>query len=165
MIACPFKNCLSVLTPSLLSWGITLIALLSLGTAFVAEHHFAILPCTLCIYERWVFAILALTGLCYAFLPFKPLFSCLQSLTLWGGAGLTFYHLGVEHHWWPAPSACHSTPLADNIEQLRAFILEKQPVPCDKPGWVILGFSAVFWTFLLFIGLIIAKKAARSCQS
>lgn len=142
------------LTSLFLSKAIGFISALSLSIAFIAEYGYGILPCSLCLYERFVFAALiaiAILG------KWKPVFIKMHLIALGAGVLLTFYHIGVEHHWWAAPVSCQSSlDAAETIEQLRALILEKRPAPCDKPGWIIFGVSAVTWTFFLFLGLLSA---------
>ena len=158
MALCLLKFCsLAFFNRTRFSMLIGIVSILCLACAYTAQYNYYILPCPLCIYERYVFmALIAMSMLSY----FKPSFIPFHFGILGAGMLLTFYHIGIEHHWWAAPASCRSfLQAAETLEELRALILDTQPIPCDKPGWIIFGFSAVTWTFFLFSSLFIGLIA------
>lgn len=129
------------------------IAFLCLLTAFIAEYGFGIIPCHLCLYERYVYGALGVLGVVSAF-HFSPFLFNLTGFIILGGLGLAIYHLGVESHWWQAPHACLSPPLAaGNFEDFKSHFMKKSTARCDQINWVIFGVSATIWNVVFFCSL------------
>jgi len=81
------------------------------------------------------------------------------------GAGLAFYHVGVEQHWLAGPTACTGgTSGADTVEALKAQLLGRQPVNCDEPAWRLFGVSLAGWNLLasavitIFCGAAVLRR-------
>jgi disulfide bond formation protein DsbB len=116
-----------------------------LGTALLSQYWGGLAPCELCLLERWpwwvAIAIAAaswLTGDRLA--PQIP--ALLLAIVFFVGAGLGFYHLGVEQHWFAGPSACTAGgAAATSVDTLRAQLLGKQAVMCDEVQWSLFGVS------------------------
>lgn len=126
------------------------IAFFCLVTAFIAEYSFNIIPCHLCIYERYCYAALVIIGASGA-LRFHPFLYHAATLLIILGIGLSFYHLGVESHWWQAPQSCITTSIsAGNFDDFEAQFMKKSFARCDQVTWVIFGVSATIWNLLLF---------------
>jgi len=113
---------------------------------------FGFTPCELCLTERYafyaaapiaaltaVFAIRSLHGVA------RALFVVLALVFLWN-VGLAFYHVGVEQHWWPGPTACTGT-LSDSVSvnDLMKSLNSVRVVECDKVQLRILGLSFAGW--------------------
>lgn len=145
--------------------GLIFISSGSLVVAGIAEYFFNIQPCALCIYERWLFFSLIMSAGGYFVsgylaslglmgFSFQKYMRFLSTLILLAGCALTFYHVGVEHHWWPAPANCRGgVPQSETIAEFYRLLSQKQVIRCDQPGWLIFNISAVIWTFLMFLGL------------
>lgn len=159
-------DCLEKVTARQVSQILLLLCLGFVLFAIFCEYWFKIKPCSLCYYERYVFMAIAFVGLLGRIRPMPALY--LQSFLLAVGAALTFYHIGVEHHWWQAPTSCGGGSLAVNsVEELKRQVMNAPIVRCDKPGWIIFGVSAVTWTFLVFLGLFSSMMVyiCRCCCS
>ena len=115
----------------------------ALASAYTAEYGFGLEPCILCLYQRIPFAIaivLAATGLIRPGLA-TPVMGVLV-LVFAFEAGLAFYHVGVEQHWWVAATGCASdATLAASPAQLLSSIQTAPPKPCDEVDWTFLGIS------------------------
>src|SRR6266851_2198929 len=71
-------------------------------------------------------------------------------------AGLAFYHVGVEQHWFAGPDACTGASAATgSIEEFRARLMAQQPVRCDEPQWALFGVSLAGWNLLASAALVI----------
>jgi disulfide bond formation protein DsbB len=70
------------------------------------------------------------------------------------GAGIAFFHVGVEHHWWQGTDSCGAFGApATSLEDLRRQ-LEGQPiVRCDEPAWTMLGISMAGYNMLVSLAL------------
>jgi disulfide bond formation protein DsbB len=115
---------------------------LVLAAAWGSQLWGKLLPCELCLYERWpYYAVLALGGvaLLAGRRPVSAAALTLAALAFIAGTALAFYHVGVEHHWFAGPSACTGGGPASSIEELRRRLLSQQPVACDQPQWALYG--------------------------
>lgn len=123
-----------------------------LGAALVSQYWGGLTPCELCLLERWpwwvAIAIAAaswLTGDRLA--PQIPAF--LLAIVFLVGAGLGFYHVGVEQHWFAGPTACTAGgAAATSVDALRAQLLGKQAVMCDEVQWSLFGVSMAGWNMI-----------------
>ena len=130
----------------------------ALAFAFLAQYGFGLVPCALCIYQRWPFALALLLGLIGLGLvrsgrsPAPAL--ALAGLALLVNAGLAVYHVGVEQHWWQGTAACTGVLGASaSLEELKAQILAAPVVRCDEIAWSFLGLSMAGWNVPLSAGL------------
>lgn len=140
-------------------------ALIALVIAFVAEYVFLIRPCPLCWYERYLYmALLAVSvlGLIYQ----RLIVFVFSLIILAAGFIVTFYHFGVENHWWQfmCQDVGHE---AQTVEELKRLMMQTPPPSCNTPLWKIFGLSAVFWSliyqiFLFILMLPFFKKKIKS---
>lgn len=129
------------------------IAALALLIALIAQHGFGVIPCSLCLYERYIYIGIVVVGGISLFQNHSVFFT-IMILLIVGGLGLGIYHLGVELLWWHAPSSCTGATIsASNFEDFQAQFMKKPVVRCDQVNWVIFGLSAAIWNVLLFCGL------------
>jgi disulfide bond formation protein DsbB len=137
-----------------------------LGTALLSQYWGGLAPCELCLLQRWpwrvaiVLAVAAwLAGdrvsLSWAALVFV--------LVFFVSAGLGFYHLGVEQHWFAGPTACTATgPTATTVDELRRQLLAAPLVMCDRVQWALFGVSLAGWNLIasLMLAAFCAATAA-----
>jgi disulfide bond formation protein DsbB len=143
-----------------------------LGGANAFQHIGGLQPCTLCLYQRWPWwiagglALLALLlrrerRICRAL-------SALGAVAVLVGAGIAFYHTGVEQHWWAGPTACSATAATpQTLEALRAQIFAAPVVRCDEIPWSLFGISMAGYNVLISLGtglgvLVLLKRNARA---
>jgi disulfide bond formation protein DsbB len=152
----------------LLRWP--LFALIASALMLAAAHGFerigGMAPCNLCLRAREVYwAVMAVSA---GILVLRR-FSESRSLRPWGdgliglmflfGAGLAFFHAGVEWKWWPGPASCAAGGgAATTADLLAALGGEKiSPPTCDRAAWIFAGLSMAGWN-----GLISLLLAAMS---
>lgn len=130
--------------------------------AFIAEYKFSILPCSLCIYERYVYGVLAALSVLYYFIQNRKIIY-LQFIALIVGVALSFYHVGVESHWWKGLESCSGSfnlsftdkmTTQQKVDVLRQKLSNAPVVRCDEVNWRVFGISATIWNLLVFMGLI-----------
>ena len=115
---------------------------LVVGSAWASQLWGRLLPCELCLYERWpYYAVLALGAVALAAgrRDVSAVALALASLAFIAGTALAFYHVGVEHHWFAGPSACTGNGVANSLEEFKRRLLGQQPVSCDQPQWALFG--------------------------
>lgn len=138
-----------------------IISIFLLLIAFVAEYKFSILPCSLCIYERYVYGSLAALSVLHYFIQNRKIIY-LQLIALTVGVALSFYHVGVESHWWKGLESCSGSfnlslndkmTTQQKVEVLRQKLSNAPVVRCDEVNWLVFGISATIWNLLVFMGL------------
>ena len=152
-------------TLNLLTRHWPLVALIVSAAMLATAHVFETLgyaPCTLCLRQRevyWAAIIIALLALALARgrgARMAWVFNALLALVFLYGAGLAFYHSGVEWKWWPGPQACASTGAGATTAGLDALLEGEKfkPPACDEPNWWFLGLTMANWNTLVQLGLV-----------
>jgi len=124
-----------------------------LGGALVSQYWGGLAPCELCLLQRWPWrvAIVLAAFACLAGDRVPLTITALVFvLVFFVSAGLGFYHVGVEQHWFAGPTACTASAgiTATTIEDLRRQLLAAQPVMCDQVQWSLYGISLAGWNFI-----------------
>ncbi len=144
--------------PRLVLLAIVLASLAVLTAAFTAQYLFGLEPCVLCLYQRVPYgatAVLAVGGVSFAGEGrMAGMIVGLCGVVFLTGAGLAFYHVGVEQHWWGSIAACGGAAPGDmTVEQLRAGLAAQPPKPCDQVDWTLFGVSLAGYNVLLSLAL------------
>ena len=125
--------------------ALLLIAVTALGSAYTAEFAYSLEPCVLCIYQRIPFAVIGFLGvLAYLFKSRRTIMvlTALAGIVLLIGAGLAFYHVGVEKHWWASVTSCGGGPdQALSMKQFQALLQQEPEKACDEVDWALFGIS------------------------
>ena len=147
--------------------GFVLIAsAIVLGAALASQYVGGLEPCELCLLQRWPWtaAIAICTIVLFAGERAPLLWIALVLAVVFAmGSVLAFYHVGVEQHWYPGPSACTASGnRAATVDQLREQLMHQQRVQCDQPAWSLLGVTMAGWNLvasLIMTALCIAAGA------
>ena len=154
-----------------LALGAAAIAALALGAALATERWGGIVPCALCLVERWPYRIAIVFGLAAATLPPRRARGMLAlfALTMLTGAVLAAVHVGVEQHWWPSPlpecAAPHIT--GHSLAERLAEMPDRPAKPCDAPTFLIPGlpismaamnFIASLGFFIVILGYLVRER-------
>ncbi|WP_114393367.1 disulfide bond formation protein B [Oleisolibacter albus] len=147
--------------PRLPVLGFIGICVAALATAFIAEYVFGLLPCEMCILERWAYAGtigVLLPGLTMADRPqARSLVLALGALGFLVGAVLSFIHVGIEQHWWQGFTGCTAdVSIGGGLDDLRSQILAAPVVRCDDVPWSLFGISIAGFNLLATVGLTVA---------
>lgn len=116
-----------------------LAGLAALGVAYWAQNFRGLIPCPLCLIERWPYRVVILLGLLAAVLPgrFGRALLVLAALVFLGGAGAAFLHVGVERGWWMSPLPECNGAFDQNFDSSFSGGLPATPAPpCDKPVYL-----------------------------
>ncbi|MBF0168754.1 MAG: disulfide bond formation protein B [Alphaproteobacteria bacterium] len=126
----------------------------ALAGALFSQYVLGFAPCILCLWQRVPY-VLALALGAYALGPWHSLASRRLALALAGlvflvGAGIAFYHSGVEARWWAGTDGCTANlSEATSVEELRSRLMAAPIVRCDEVPFRILGLSMAGWNALL----------------
>ena len=161
---------------TLYSWRWPVGAILVSGAMLAAAHGFERLmllyPCPLCLRQReiyWALIAMSLVGL--ALWKLKPIprfmegLNMLIGLVFLCGAGIAFYHMGVEYGWFPAPAGC-AVPTAQDAARAATGDLglgkRMATSSCTDIPWSLLGLSMAGWNLVVSAGFAaISFFAAR----
>ena len=140
-----------------------LILLATLGSAALLfgaygfQHIGGLLPCKMCLWQRWPHAAAILIGV-------GILAGC-QRLLCWLGAAAAFvtsaigaYHAGVEWGWWPGPTSCSGGGMDLGTMTGSDLLSTTAPsglVMCDEIVWQMLGLSMAGWNAVISLVLVI----------
>jgi disulfide bond formation protein DsbB len=139
-----------------------------LGTALASQYIGGLRPCELCFWQRypyWATIALGVLGVVVARRSAKLAagLTALAGLVFLVGAGIAFFHVGVEHHWWAGTSSCGAFggPI-QSLEDLRRQLEGAPIVRCDEPAWTMAGISMAGYNMLVSLALAaIALAGAR----
>ena len=153
-----------VLTTRQFAGAVLVASVVVLGAALLSQYWGGLDPCELCLLERWPWwAAIAISALAWLISGRLALAipAILLTVVFLISAGIAFYHVGVEQHWFAGPSACTASgTAATSIDALRAQLLGKQAVMCDEVQWSLFGVSLAGWNFLASLALAICCAVA-----
>jgi disulfide bond formation protein DsbB len=146
-----------------------LLAALAVLAAVWIFQLFGYAPCELCLTERYAFYAGAPIAALAAFLASRSAHGAaralfvLLTLIFLANAGLAFYHVGVEQHWWPGPTACTGALTGPvDVNDLAKAINSARVVNCDEVQLRLLGLSLAGWDVVASLAMAIyAALAAR----
>jgi disulfide bond formation protein DsbB len=126
-------------------------------------------PCELCLTQRYAFYAAAPLAALTAFLASRSAHGlaragfALLALVFAANAALAAYHVGVEYHWWPGPTACTggltgSVDVNDLVNTLNSV----KVVRCDEVQLRIAGLSLAGWNVVA--SAVLAAYAALAAR-
>jgi disulfide bond formation protein DsbB len=148
------------------SLAITVIAAATLAGAWFFQLVLDILPCELCLEQRYAYYLAiplgALTALAAAKGASRAVLLAglaILGLAALGNAGLGFYHAGVEWHFFAGPTDC-TGPIGNlgSAGNLLERLDTVKVIRCDEVQWRFLGLSLAGYNVL--ISLLMAAIAA-----
>jgi disulfide bond formation protein DsbB len=162
-----------VLSPAALGLVAAAAAALALAFAVTSERWGGLVPCALCLWERWPYRIAIILGLVAWLLPPEldiplgriPLGRIvlgLVALTMLADAALAAVHVGVEAHWWPSPLPECAAPVfsGGSIAERLAHMPATPAKPCDDPTYLIPAIPISFAAMNLIYSAIFTLAAA-----
>lgn len=142
--------------------GIGLVSLALIAGAWYFELVVGLLPCKLCLEQRWPhYAAIATAALGLALARTvnqrKMVLILLAGLMLWS-VGLGVYHSGVEWGWFAGPNDCggRAAPMATGVGDLMRQLETVRVVSCTQAAWRLLGLSLAGWNALASLALLAA---------
>jgi len=147
---------------------VALLAAAALGIALASEHWGGLVPCALCLWERWPYRALMALGVLAAILPPRA-----GRWVLWVAALVLLYaialgavHMGVEWKFWPSPlPQCAGPDLSGlSIAERLARMPTVPAKPCDEPTFLIpalpISMAAMnaLLALVMMVGAVIALR-------
>jgi len=143
------------------------VALATILAALGFEYIGGLLPCPLCLEQRYAYyAGVPLLFLALVLVsagqrrPAAALF-LLVALAFLANAGLSAFHAGVEWHFWPGPASCTGAQeLSTSAGGLLKALETTNVVRCDEAAWRFAGISLAGWNVI--VSLIVCGLSARA---
>lgn len=139
-------------------------AAVGLAVAIAAERWGGLVPCALCLVERWPYRVAIVLGLAAALLPaaWARVAVALLALSMCAGAVLGFVHVGVELHWWPSPLPECAAPVLSggSVAERLAQMPDVPSKPCDAPTYLIPGVKLSMAAMNLIFAALLATVAS-----
>jgi disulfide bond formation protein DsbB len=137
---------------------ITILSGAALCVAYIAEYHFGLKPCVLCMYERIPYFTVVISAVISLFIKkARPLIIKLCGVALLIGALISVYHVGVEQHIFEGTRECNANTKPVTLEQLKAELLSDKPPSCSEAAFTFLAISFAGWNsiFSLFLCIVV----------
>jgi len=131
-------------------WIALLVPLALMAGALGSQYLGRLVPCELCMYQRYPhYGAIGAAALAILLrrTPLSLPLTVLAGLLLLVSGGIGAYHAGVEYKWWPGPQHCTGTVAAgaDFLKRLLAAPV----IRCDEPQWTLFGISLAGFNFLI----------------
>jgi disulfide bond formation protein DsbB len=143
-------------------------AAVALFVAYGAETWGGLVPCALCLLERWPYRLVLVLALLAAFgrRGLSRLLLTLAVLCLLAGAAIAAVHVGVEWHLWPSPlPECAAPRLGSGSIAERLAAMPARPAkPCDDPTYLISWLPVSFAAMNLLYALALSGFVVISVQ-
>ena len=125
--------------------------------ALTAEYIFDILPCKMCLYQRYLYYFIIIISLIFLFsktIPLK-LYFWISSFSFAIGLIFSLWHVGIEQKILPGLSGCSSiVNISQSLTTLKEQILNQNIITCDEITWSIMGLSVATINSILLIFLL-----------
>ena len=140
-------------------WVISILSMVAISTALIAEYIFDLEPCSMCLKQRhpyyFILFIFILFSLIHKF-PRIWFYLGAQLASIYG-LFYSIWHVGIEQKILSGPASCSGgLSTSESIENLKEQIIGKAVISCDNVVWSFFGISAAtINTFLLVLIFII----------
>jgi disulfide bond formation protein DsbB len=141
-----------------------LVAGFALGLALASEYWGGLVPCALCLLERWPYRVAIVAALVAAVVPrrFASPLLLLVVLSMLAAAALAVVHVGVEQRFWPSPLPECAAPrlgggsIAERLAQMPA----RPAKPCEDATYLLPGLPVSMAAMNLLYALAFAVALA-----
>ena len=128
--------------------------------ALISEHVFGLVPCSLCLTQRYPHIFVFFTSVWLMFFRTHKFFMYpINTLVMALSIFLASYHAGVEQGIFQGPQSCSSSNLSlvsdKSAEALLQDILKTSVVRCNDVTWYFMSLSMATWNLILSTGLFI----------
>ena len=133
-----------------------IISLIVIFIVLIAEFYFSLLPCELCVYQRFpyivviIFAALAIGSGFYDKQKIALLFASIFLVSSF----LAFYHSGVEYGVW-SYGGCAKQALPGTLQKFHSSLAAPIPKSCNEIEWTIFNLSISIYNGVLSLALSI----------
>jgi disulfide bond formation protein DsbB len=141
-----------IASPALARWIALLLPLALLGGALGSQFIGGLVPCEMCVWQRWPHLAAIIVALLSFVIRVRP---ATTLLVLFAGAliavsgAIGVFHAGVEYHWWQGITACTAQATHGSPMDMLTQALRRPLVRCDVPQWQWFGISLAGFNAIL----------------
>ena len=135
-----------------------LISTFAIASALIAEYLLDILPCKMCLHQRYPYYFIILISLIFFFKKnfFYKWHLLFVQCALGYGIFFATWHIGIEQKILSGLTGCtNSLNKTDSLIELKNQILNQVIITCDEISWTILGLSAATINAFVLLLLLI----------
>jgi disulfide bond formation protein DsbB len=136
---------LAILVPNALLWG-----------AIGFQHFGGLIPCEMCMWQRWPHVAAIVLALVAILLrgtpPASRAVTALAAVAILFSGAIGVYHAGVEYKWWSGFTACTAPMTSGSAKDIIAQIMAAPIERCDTPQWTFHGVSLAGFNAILSLG-------------
>ena len=135
---------------------VLIISLIVICIVLIAEFYFNLLPCKLCIYQRFPYISVILFSLLAVGLGFydKRKIALFFALIFFVSCLVAFYHSGVEYGFW-SYGGCAKQALPGTLQKFHLSLAAPIPKSCNEIEWTIFNLSISIYNGVLSLALSI----------
>ena len=135
-------------------WITSILSLLAISSALIAEYSFDLEPCSMCLKQRHPYYFILIIFILFVVIHTFPRIWFYLGVQLASIYGLFYsiWHVGIEQKILQGPVSCSGgLKTSASAESLKEQIMSKAIINCEDVIWSFFGFSAAtINTFLLF---------------
>jgi len=146
---------------------------LALAIALGSERFEGLVPCALCLVERWPYRIALVAGVLGLLMPrpwaWGALVLCILAVA--AASVAAFVHVGVEQGWWasPLPECAAPNFVGMSMAERLAHMPATPSKPCDEPTYLLaflpVSMAAMNMWFALCLTFGLSSFAVRNARS
>ena len=142
------------------NWAVIIFSLciVAISSALIAEYIFHILPCQMCLNQRYPYYFIISIFIVFYFInkTSSIWLYIFTELAVLYGLFYSVWHVGIEQNFLTGPSSCSGKLEEEvSVSDLKEQILNQAIISCNEISWSMLGLSAATLnSFLLFLLLL-----------
>jgi len=141
-------------------WGIIFffLCVVAISSALIAEYFFHILPCQMCLNQRYPYYFIISIFIVFYFISKTPniWLYILSELAVLYGLFYSVWHVGIEQNLLTGPSSCsRKLEKANSVGDLKEQIFNQSIINCNEISWSMFGLSAATLNSLLLFFLLL----------
>ncbi|MBX9696753.1 MAG: disulfide bond formation protein B [Alphaproteobacteria bacterium] len=122
--------------------SIALAAALALLLGLLAEHFLGLVPCQLCLYQRYAYILICILALVFAITKRSQILGLyLSALAFLSNGAIAFYQVLIEKKVISASRYCTGDVAAESVEELRHKLTTTKLAACDEVSWSLFDIS------------------------
>ena len=133
-------------------------SVIAISIALIAEYFFEILPCKMCLYQRYPYYFIIIFSLIYLFTKKTPLawYYWIINFSFIIGLFFSLWHVGIEQKILPGLSGCSNIiEKTSSLKNLKEQIINQNIINCNEITWSFMGISMATYNSLLLMMLLL----------